>query len=158
MTRTILVEPDAAVRDAITEIDDGGLSVVALACGWDIFGLFDRIESPALLVSDINLGPMLDGLKLATAARCRWAGLPVICITSRPVRYAALTCEPCDWSRMVPLTPEGFLDAAHCLGFGGLSHVEGKGRDRDGIYQRYRPGNRNGFGGARRPHNAQRLR
>src|SRR5690348_5912619 len=134
MTQTVLVEPDAAVRGAITEVlENGGLSVIALTCGWDIFRLFDRIESPALLVSDINLGPALDGFKVAMAAQCHWAGLPVMCVAGRPVRYRTLTCEPCDWFGMAPFTPEGFLDAVHNQVAGGHLHVKGKGRDRDGI-------------------------
>jgi hypothetical protein len=104
------------LRGAITEVlDNGGLSVIALAYGWNIFHLFDRIEPPRLLVSDINLGPTLDGFKLATAAQCRWAGLPVMCVAGPPVRYTTLTYEPCDWFRMTPFTPEGFLDAVHSI-------------------------------------------
>jgi DNA-binding response OmpR family regulator len=105
MVQAVLVEPDAAVRGAITAVlDDGGLSVIAFACGWDIFRLFDRLEALVLLVSNINLGPTLDGFKLATAARCRWAGLPVMCVASHPVRYTTLACKPCDWFRMAPFT------------------------------------------------------
>jgi DNA-binding NtrC family response regulator len=116
MPRAVLVEPDATVRNAIAEVlNNGGLSVIALASGWGIFRLFDRIESPALLVSDINLGPTLDGFKLAIAAQCRWPGLPVICVASHPVRYTTLTCGPFDWFQMTPFTPDGLMDVARCM-------------------------------------------
>src|SRR5690348_16977053 len=159
MPRAVLVEPDATVRDAITEVlNNGGLSVIALASGWGIFRLFNRIESPALLVSDINLGPTLDGLKLAIAAQCRWPGLPVISLASHPIRYTTLTCGPLDWFRMTPFTPDGLMDAARCLIAGDDSHAEGKSGCRDGIDQRHRPGDCNSPGDTRRRRDAQRLR
>ena len=138
------MEPDATVRDAITEVlNNGGLSVVALASAWRIFRLFDRIESPALLVLDINLGPTLDGFKLAIAAQCRWPGLPVMWVASHPVRYTTLTCGPFDWFRMTPFKPDGLMDAARCLIAGGDLHAEEKSAYRDGIDQRRRAGNCN---------------
>ena len=159
MSRTVLVEPDATVRDAITEVlDKGGLSVIALASGWGTFHLFDRIESPALLVSDINLGPTLDGFKLAIAAQCRWPGLPVLYIASHPVRYTTLTCGPFDWFRMTPFTPDGLMDAARCLIAEGDFRAEGKSSYRNGIDQRHRPGDCNSPGDTRRRRDAQRLR
>jgi hypothetical protein len=100
------------VADVLSDI---GIAVVALADGWDLFLLFEETPSPSLLVTNINLGVRLDGFRLAAAAQYRWPGLPVMCISSPPVKYQPLHCDPCDWFRMELFTPTGFVEGVQRL-------------------------------------------
>jgi hypothetical protein len=100
------------VADVLSDI---GIAVVALADGWDLFLLFEETPSPSLLVTNINLGVRLDGFRLAAAAQYRWPGLPVMRISSPPVRYQPLHCDPCDWFRMELFTPTGFVEGVQRL-------------------------------------------
>src|SRR5258707_49379 len=101
MHPVIIVETEDIVRDAVADVlSDAGIAVVALADGWDLFLLFAETASPSLLVTNINLGVRLDGFKLPAAAQYRWPGLPVMRISSPPVKYQPLHCDPCDWFRM----------------------------------------------------------
>jgi hypothetical protein len=68
-----------------------------------------------LLVTDINLGPVLDGFKLAAAAQGRWLGLPVMCVAGPPIRYQALDDHPCDLFGMAPFEPGYFLASVQSL-------------------------------------------
>ena len=129
MNPVVIVETEDVVRDAVADVlRDAGIEVVALANGWDIFLLSEKTVPPSLLVTNINLGVRLDGFKLAAAAQHRWPGLPVICISSHPVKYQPLDCDPCDWLRMELFTPTGFVEAVQRLI--GREHVRGGGEGR----------------------------
>ena len=116
MNPVVVVESEDVVRDAVADVfRDAGIGVVALADGWDIFLIFEETLPPLLLVTNINLGVRLDGLKLATAAQHRWPGLPVICVSSHPIKYQPLQCDPCEWFRMELFTPTGFVQVVQRL-------------------------------------------
>jgi DNA-binding response OmpR family regulator len=60
----VIVETEDVVRDAVADVlRDAGIAVVALADGWDIFLLSEESVPPSLLVTNINLGVRLDGIK-----------------------------------------------------------------------------------------------
>jgi DNA-binding NtrC family response regulator len=115
--RTILLaESEMAVRDVLADVlRGGGFVVVILSGGWEMFTLPDDADPPSLLVTDINLGPVLDGPKLAAAAQARWFGLPVMCIAGPPIRYQALDDQSWDWFGMTPFEPGYFLTSVQTL-------------------------------------------
>lgn len=112
----VIVEPDDTVRAAIVDVlCKTEMEVIALARGWDVFLLPPETRRPVILVTDINLGAGLDGFKLATAVRCRWHGLPVIGISSPPLRYRLLDHEPCNWFRMEMFSIGAFVESVQGL-------------------------------------------
>jgi DNA-binding NtrC family response regulator len=118
MHPVVIVETEDIVRDAVADVlRDAWIEVIALTDGWDIFWLSEKtvLLPPSLLVANINLGVRLDGFKVAAAAQHRWPRLPVICISSHPVKYQPLHCDPCDWFRMELFTPTAFVEAVQRL-------------------------------------------
>ncbi len=90
----LLVEDDALVRDCLHEaLEEAGLRVTNRACAEDALELLDAEEAPGVLVTDINLGPGMDGLAFAAAARRRYPTLSVIYISGRHPRLAKLDCH-----------------------------------------------------------------
>ena len=80
----LLVEDDELVREALGEdLCCAGLSVVAAPTAEDALrAAGDGAEPPpAVLVTDVDLGPGMDGLTLAEQARRRWPELGVVVMT-----------------------------------------------------------------------------
>ncbi|HYO89445.1 MAG TPA: response regulator [Candidatus Limnocylindrales bacterium] len=87
MTRILVIEDDAAIRDTITDVlEYGGYTVISTANG--ITGLaLAQSEAPDLILCDIML-PGLDGygVKLALNEEPRASSLPFIFLTARTTR------------------------------------------------------------------------
>lgn len=90
----LLVEDDELVRDCLHEaLEEAGLIVTDRACAEDALELLYAEGAPCVLVTDINLGPGMDGLAFAAAARRRYPALSVIYISGRHPRLAKLDCH-----------------------------------------------------------------
>ncbi|TDH60642.1 response regulator [Dankookia rubra] len=80
--RVLLIEDDELVRSALSETLDGnGFEVDGLANAEDALILLGAGQVPDVLVTDVNLGPGLDGFDLAELARARHPDVEVILIS-----------------------------------------------------------------------------
>jgi CheY-like chemotaxis protein len=84
----LLVEDDDLVRECLAEaLHEAGLSIEGCYSGEAALSMMHGGRQPCVLVTDINLGPGMDGLAFARAAREVCPGLPVVFISGR---YAEL--------------------------------------------------------------------
>lgn len=78
----LLVEDEPLLREMLQEdLGDAGLAVVPAATAEDGLRAAAQRGPPAVLVTDVNLGPGMDGLRLASEARRRWPGIVVFVMT-----------------------------------------------------------------------------
>lgn len=81
----LLVEDDGLVRLTVAMmLEDHGFHVAEAATGEAALGLLKSGLGVDALVSDIDLGPGIDGLVLAERVRALRPGLPVVFVTGRP--------------------------------------------------------------------------
>lgn len=84
----LLVEDDDLVRDCLeVALEQAGLETTGRGSAEAALGLLDARSPPAVVVTDINLGPGMDGLAFVRAARKVWPDVPVVFISGR---YGAL--------------------------------------------------------------------
>jgi DNA-binding response OmpR family regulator len=83
----LLAEDDSLVQTFLIEVlQFADLTVTAASSGDEAAVLLTRLlEPPRLLLTDINLGPGVDGFTLGARARDRWPSLPVIYISGVPM-------------------------------------------------------------------------
>ena len=87
----LLVEDDALVRACLREALDGlagGVSDAASAA--EALERMAAEEGPDVLVTDLRLGPGLDGLALIAAARRRWPGVRAVLISGTDMEEPGL--------------------------------------------------------------------
>lgn len=81
----LLVENDAAVREQIAEaLTEAGLDVAELPDPASALALPSAAGAPSVLVTNIDLGPGMNGVALFVAAQRRWPALGVIYLSDRP--------------------------------------------------------------------------
>ena len=104
----LLVEDDELVREMLGEdLSDAGLSVVAARTAEEALLAAGRTGSPpAVLVTDVDLGPGMDGLALAERARRCWPGLAVVVMTGDARNLARCPRTGRDRHLMKPFIPE----------------------------------------------------
>jgi two-component system cell cycle sensor histidine kinase/response regulator CckA len=84
MLDILLVEDDELVRDCLeVALLEAGLDAKGSVSGEAALDLLKDGKAPRVVVTDINLGPGMDGLAFMRAARQRWPGLPVVFISGR---------------------------------------------------------------------------
>jgi DNA-binding response OmpR family regulator len=80
----LLVETDDGLRGAIAEaLTAAGLDVAELPGAAAALALPGAAGVPRFLVTDLDLGPGMDGAALADAAQRRWPALGVIYLSDR---------------------------------------------------------------------------
>ncbi len=80
----LLVEDDDSVRDYLYEaLVEAGLRIEGCGSAEAAMNLLNADHPPNVVVTDINLGPGMDGLAFARAAREICPGLPVVFISGR---------------------------------------------------------------------------
>lgn len=78
----LLVENDEMVRGCLVDLlREAGLRVAVASSAAEALGLFEAAGDLAVLVADVHLGPGMDGIRLAAAARCRWPRLRAVLIS-----------------------------------------------------------------------------
>jgi CheY-like chemotaxis protein len=84
----LLIEDDELVRDCLeVALVEAGLETKGSTSAEEALDLLSASQPPSVVVTDINLGPGMDGLAFMRVARERWPGLPVVFISGR---YGAL--------------------------------------------------------------------
>jgi len=81
----LLIEDDHEVRANLVDLlGEEGLEVDGLANAEDALVLFGAGQVPDVLVTDIDLGPGLDGVDLAEVAQARHPDVGVVFISGDP--------------------------------------------------------------------------
>ncbi len=108
----LLVEDDDLVRDCLFEaLHEAGHAIEGIGSAEAALSRLDAAHPPAVLVTDINLGPGMDGLAFARAAREVCPNLPVVFISGR---YAELRgMLPVERFLPKPFTTLALLRAIH---------------------------------------------
>ena len=87
----LLVEDDALVRECLREVlDDLGGQVSAAASAAEALERMAVEGVPDVLVTDLQLGPGLNGLALIAAARQQWPGVRAVLISGTDMEEPAL--------------------------------------------------------------------
>lgn len=95
--RVLLVEDDELVRRCLAAaLAEAGLRVTELPDAERALALAGRDARPDLLVSDVNLGPGMDGLALAAEAHRRWPLIRVVLISGVPANLVGRPLLPSD--------------------------------------------------------------
>ena len=90
----LLVEDDDLIRIGLAEMmTEAGFEVVAAPDAESALELVEMVPPPQVVVSDVNLGPGMDGFALAAAARRRWPTVPVLLISGLATNFAGRHCE-----------------------------------------------------------------
>jgi len=83
--RVLLIEDDEIVRTTLADtLGDEGIEVDGLANAEDALVLLGAGQVPDVLVTDIDLGPGLDGVDLADMARTRHPDVEIVFISGQP--------------------------------------------------------------------------
>lgn len=111
----LLVEDEAIIRMMLVDVlSDAGFSVMEACSGDEAVELIRMPPATfSLLVTDVHIPGMLDGLQVARLMRQRYPGMPTIYMTGRPdiVREAgALGPEEVLFPK--PFSPFALLDLA----------------------------------------------
>jgi CheY-like chemotaxis protein len=84
---TMVVDDDDAVRGAIADaLRDSGYRVAEASSGEGALRRLERIP-PAVLVSDVNLGPGMSGLELAATVHKLWPATGVLLVSADPGQF-----------------------------------------------------------------------
>ncbi len=87
----LLVEDEALVREMLTEdLADAGLQVVPVPCAEEGLAVAEQDGPPPVLVTDVNLGPGMNGVALASEVMRRWPGVAVLVMTGDERNLAAM--------------------------------------------------------------------
>jgi DNA-binding response OmpR family regulator len=113
----LLVEDEAAVRELLQDdLSEAGLSVVPAAnaeIGLAVAANDNR--PPAVLVTDVDLGPGMDGVALAQEAQRRWPALVVVVMTGDERNLARLPDALRASCLVKPFSPRRLANAVNSL-------------------------------------------
>lgn len=80
----LLVEDDDLVRDCLaTALQEAGMHAVSTPSGEAALSLLKDGTAPDVIVTDLNLGNVMDGMEFARAARALCPQMPFIYISGR---------------------------------------------------------------------------
>ncbi len=89
--RILLVEDEYFIRLAAAEmLHDEGFEVVEARDGTEAVGLLDGPDGFDLLLTDVQMPGPIDGIQVATHARRRHPGIPVVVVSSLPLHAVRL--------------------------------------------------------------------
>lgn len=117
MMDVLLVEDEPAIREMLHEdLTDAGLRVVPAPSAEEglEFAAQDA-DPPAVLVTDVNLGPGMDGLALAEEAQRRWPNLLVVVMTGEERNLSRLSDELRERCFVKPFNPPRLVAAVNTL-------------------------------------------
>ena len=113
----LLVEDEPLVREMLHEdLVDAGLSVLpAPSAEEGLSAAEQQGPPPAVLVTDVNLGPGMDGLALAEEAQRRWPHLAVVVMTGDERNLSRLPDDLRGLCFVKPFNPPRLTDAVNML-------------------------------------------
>lgn len=91
----LLVEDELSIRDLLCEdLVDAGLAVTPAGTAEEVLtAAFDGAQQPAVLVTDVNLGPGMDGLALVEEVRRRWPEVCVVVMTGEEANLPRISAN-----------------------------------------------------------------
>ena len=95
--KVLVVDDEPAIRLLVAEaLQDSGFEVVEAASGNEAIVLLGAPDFIQLLLTDLNLGGLVDGIDVALSARRRRHDLPILFMSGRPdlVRSSTRTPKP----------------------------------------------------------------
>ena len=116
--RVLLVEDEPLVRAALAEdLAAAGLAVAAAPDAEAALRLAGAADAPPpdVLVTDVDLGPGMDGLALAAEARRRWRTVGVVVMSGNPENLRGRTLGPREQCLRKPFGPPRLVAAVHAL-------------------------------------------
>lgn len=85
----LLVEDEDLIRMVLSYVmTDVGFKVIEAANAESALALAETTPRPDAIVSDIDLGPGMDGFALAATLRRRWPTVPVLMMSGRAANFA----------------------------------------------------------------------
>jgi len=106
----LLVEDEAPLREALAEyLTDCGLSLALAATAEEGLRLVEHDGVPTVLVTDLDLGPGIGGLKLAEIFAARWSRAGIVFISGRPWLIASHTLRPRERFLAKPFSAQDLL-------------------------------------------------
>jgi CheY-like chemotaxis protein len=106
----VVAEDDALIRELVALVfQDAGFDVVEAQNAAEALEALENLSlSVAALFSDIHMPGSLDGLALASLARCRWPHLGIVLASGRARPAAADLPERCQFLQK-PYTIDGVV-------------------------------------------------
>ncbi|MDO9709296.1 response regulator [Paracraurococcus lichenis] len=102
----LVVEDEPLVREVVTDgLQNDGLHVVEAPTAEDAVALVENDGRPQVIVTDVNLGPGMNGLRLAEWARRRWPDAGVVIMTGNPANVHGRPPDPCERILLKPFGP-----------------------------------------------------
>jgi len=103
----LLIEDDELVRESLGEdLSGAGLSVVEASSAEDGLRAAEADPwPPAVVVTDVELGPGMDGLAFAEEARRRWPGVGVVVMTGNGGKLRDRSARDRERCLLKPLAP-----------------------------------------------------
>jgi DNA-binding NtrC family response regulator len=104
----ILVEDETLICDMLQEdMELAGLPVISVANAEAGLNLIERQDSPpCAVVTDINLGPGMNGAELADTIRRRWPTIPVVVMTGDDRNLQRLPLDLREGCFLKPFSPQ----------------------------------------------------
>jgi CheY-like chemotaxis protein len=108
----LLVDDDDLVRAVLTDIlRDAGYEVVETGDPQKALGLPEALGPPDILITDIDLGSVLNGFDVATIAHHLWSKVRAILISGLPADHTGQALDPRDRYIQKPFTGARLLGA-----------------------------------------------
>jgi DNA-binding response OmpR family regulator len=113
----LLVEDEPAIRELLQEdLTDAGLCVVHAPSAEEGLEVAANDNSaPRVLVTDVNLGPGMDGVALVEEAQRRWPMVAIVVMTGEERNLARLPEELRRRCLVKPFNPPRLVDAVNSL-------------------------------------------
>jgi DNA-binding response OmpR family regulator len=113
----LLVEDEPSIRDLLHhDLTDAGLSVVPAArAEAGLEAAANDNQPPRVLVTDVDLGPGLDGVALADEAQRRWPTMAVVVMTGDERNLARMSHEMRASCLVKPFNPHRLADRVQQL-------------------------------------------
>jgi DNA-binding response OmpR family regulator len=113
----LLVEDEPAIRELLQEdLADAGLCVVpAPSAEEGLEAVAKEQGPPRVLVTDVNLGPGMDGVALVEEAQRRWPSLAIVVMTGEERNLSRLPEDLRGGCLMKPFNPPRLVAAVTML-------------------------------------------
>jgi DNA-binding response OmpR family regulator len=115
--RVLIVEDEPLIRMLVCDLlEEAGFDYTEAASGEAAVRLLDQGRCrPDLLVTDFNLGPGLDGKKLAREVQRRLPALPTAFVTGNPESFADYPFQPWETLLGKPFAGAELVAVVHAL-------------------------------------------
>ena len=112
----LLVEDEPLVREMLSEdLLDAGLAATCVESAEAGLSAAERDGPPVVLVTDVNLGPGMNGLQLVVEARRRWPQLAVVLMSGDERNFAHPFTRQFNSCFLKPFNPPKLVSAVNTL-------------------------------------------